>query len=463
MVTEGLSEHGTGVKVFISYSHKDEKLKNELLEHLALLKRLGVIAQWHDRKIPPGSHFSQEIDIHLESAQIILLLVSAHFLASDYCYEKEMERALQKHKLGQAHVIPIFLRPCDWNGAPFGKLQGLPLDAKPVSKWSNRDQAFEAITKGIRIIAESSRPPEASSSDEGSSKLEIRTIVDPEDDDLLRTLLVLYEHRIPETERFETPDIIRWMREDLERTESLDTAGAWNHFVVAKSGTQVCGFILAHSYLSFGLVFIAYLVAKKGVLFDDLAVSRKLVDFIFESFDHDDKRAAYQGFLLEVDDPLVATTEKDRKICLARIRLFCTLAERRGLHLRVLDFDYRQPSLTIPQEAELGQGLPMLLMFAGRSGSKEERMERREVSRFLDFICNALYPEGFSDIPSENEQYRAYTSALCRVQIANLPEQIRTLSFAQVRARNARTCCSLQQDQLDAWRTNEKAEGQAAD
>lgn len=143
-------------EVMISYSHQDESLKNELRKHLSLLRRQGVISEWHDRDISPGTGWSGEIASHLERAQIILLLVSPDFLASDYCFDIEMKRAIERHERGEARVIPIFLRPCDWTGAPFGKLQGLPTDAEPVTspRWSSRDEAFSIIARGIRAAAQ---------------------------------------------------------------------------------------------------------------------------------------------------------------------------------------------------------------------------------------------------------------------------------------------------------------------
>ena len=97
-----------------------------------------------------------EIDAHVNSADIILLLVSPDFLASDYCYKVEMETALDRHKQRAAVVIPIILRPVDWSGAPFGHLQALPRDGRPVTSWSNRDEAFTSIAQGIREVVERS-------------------------------------------------------------------------------------------------------------------------------------------------------------------------------------------------------------------------------------------------------------------------------------------------------------------
>ncbi|HYY99820.1 MAG TPA: tetratricopeptide repeat protein [Pyrinomonadaceae bacterium] len=142
------------VRVFYSYSHKDEKLRDTLQEHLSLLKRDGVISEWHDRGIGAGREWAGEIDEHLKSADIILLLVSSSFIASDYCYDVELKLALGMHEAGKARVIPVILRPCKWEKAPFGKLNALPKNAKAVTKWSNRDDAFTDIADGIGLVAE---------------------------------------------------------------------------------------------------------------------------------------------------------------------------------------------------------------------------------------------------------------------------------------------------------------------
>ncbi len=142
------------VSIFFSYSHKDEDLRNELEIHLASLKRQGVISTWHDRRIAAGEEFVGKISENLESANIILLLVSPYFIASDYCYEVEMKRALERHESGEAKVIPVILHPCDWHGTPFGKLLAVPRDGKPVSKFPNLHDAFLDITLAIRTVAE---------------------------------------------------------------------------------------------------------------------------------------------------------------------------------------------------------------------------------------------------------------------------------------------------------------------
>jgi len=138
------------IKIFYTYAHADNKLRNELEKHLSLLKRQGEISAWHDREIGAGQEWAKEIDVHLNDADVILLLVSPDFMASDYCYDIEVKRALERHDAGEARVIPVILRPVDWHEAPFGKLKPLPTDGKPISRWSDRDEAFYDVVRGIR-------------------------------------------------------------------------------------------------------------------------------------------------------------------------------------------------------------------------------------------------------------------------------------------------------------------------
>ncbi|CCF85317.1 UvrD-helicase domain-containing protein [Nitrolancea hollandica] len=146
--------HREPLRVFYSYSHKDSELLYELKAHLAILRKQGLIQDWYDRKILAGSEWEPEIIVHLESSNIIILLISADFIASDYCYGIEMERALAMHREGKARVIPIIVRKVDWTGASFGHLQALPTDAKPITLWSDRDEAWTDVTKGLRKVAE---------------------------------------------------------------------------------------------------------------------------------------------------------------------------------------------------------------------------------------------------------------------------------------------------------------------
>jgi hypothetical protein len=137
-------------KVFLSYAHKDEEFKESLVEHMAGLIRAGVIDEWNDRKIIPSQNWSDEISKNLESSELILFLISSSFMNSDYCMGVEVKRALQMHEEGKAQLIPIIVRAVDWTGSELSKLQGLPRDAKPISSWTDIDEAWVNVIGGIK-------------------------------------------------------------------------------------------------------------------------------------------------------------------------------------------------------------------------------------------------------------------------------------------------------------------------
>jgi hypothetical protein len=142
--------------IFISYAHEDEDLRKELEKQLAILRRQGLIETWHDRRIGAGAEWAGAIDRELEAADIVLLLVSADFLASDYIYDVELKRAMERHEAGTAKVIPVILRPCIWHRGDFAKLQALPRDGEPVtsSKWPSQDAALNNVAEGIARLVE---------------------------------------------------------------------------------------------------------------------------------------------------------------------------------------------------------------------------------------------------------------------------------------------------------------------
>lgn len=145
----------TPVTLFYSYAHEDEDLRDELQRHLTILERRGVIRSWHDRAITAGSDWGHEIDQRLHTADVVLLLISTDFIASDYIFGVELDVAMQRQRSGDAVVVPILLRdvdlqPEDADRWPFVKLQGLPRDWKPVTSWSNRDEAWTNVARGLR-------------------------------------------------------------------------------------------------------------------------------------------------------------------------------------------------------------------------------------------------------------------------------------------------------------------------
>src|SRR3974390_1800962 len=140
------------LKVFISYAHEDDKLCEEFVKYLSQLRHDSLIEDWHDRRLTGGSEWEGQIDEHLNTADIVVLLVSQDFLNSRYCYDVEMERALERHKRGEARVVPVILRPCDWTTSPFARLNALPRDGRPIEEWKSQDQYFVNVVQGIRAI-----------------------------------------------------------------------------------------------------------------------------------------------------------------------------------------------------------------------------------------------------------------------------------------------------------------------
>lgn len=140
----------TMAKLFFSYSHKDEDLRNELETHLATLKREGLIEAFHDRRIPAGANLGDEIDAYLEQADVVLCLVSPDFIDSEYCYSREMTRALERDAAGEARVIPVIVRHCDWPNTPLARLRGTPRDNRPVKSWPDRDEAWLDVARDVR-------------------------------------------------------------------------------------------------------------------------------------------------------------------------------------------------------------------------------------------------------------------------------------------------------------------------
>ncbi|MEO1375550.1 MAG: SUMF1/EgtB/PvdO family nonheme iron enzyme [Cyanobacteria bacterium J06635_10] len=143
------------VDIFFSYAREDAIFLQELESHLEPLKIGGLINTWHDGCIMPGEEWDRQVKERLEQAKIIVLLISVDFIKSNYCQEVEFAKALQRHEDRTALVIPIILRHCMWHSIPFGRkclshLQVLPKNAKPVTSWSDRDEAFTDIARGIQ-------------------------------------------------------------------------------------------------------------------------------------------------------------------------------------------------------------------------------------------------------------------------------------------------------------------------
>ena len=153
------------MEVFFSYSHVDNRYRKKLDTHLSTLKRQGLISNWSDHEITAGKTLDAEIAKHLDSAAIILLLISPEFIASEYCYTVELKRAIERHETGTARVIPVIARPCDWHSLPFGSLKAVPEDGKAITLWSPQDLAYQDISKKLRAVVN-----ELSVAESGASK-----------------------------------------------------------------------------------------------------------------------------------------------------------------------------------------------------------------------------------------------------------------------------------------------------
>jgi tetratricopeptide (TPR) repeat protein len=175
---------GQPLKVFVSYSHQDDALRERLDVHLSLLKRQGVLEVWHDRRLQGGEHWEEAIDQALEEADIVLLLISPDFIASDYCYGRELTAALERDRRGEAVVVPLLLHPCDWQSAPFARCQAFPRDNQPISVHPRGENAaFSLVSAELRRLAESLRkrrrdearhPPSRAERDPGGPAAERR-------------------------------------------------------------------------------------------------------------------------------------------------------------------------------------------------------------------------------------------------------------------------------------------------
>jgi hypothetical protein len=140
------------IKVFFAYSHNDETDRNELEKHLAVLKREGLLKTWHDRRILAGINIDQEIDGNLLDSNLVLFLVSPDFLASEYCYSKEMQKTIERQKKGLCWAIPIILDHCDWKNTPLKELRACPKDGIPFSEYPNQNKAYNEVVQDIRIV-----------------------------------------------------------------------------------------------------------------------------------------------------------------------------------------------------------------------------------------------------------------------------------------------------------------------
>jgi len=194
------------INIFFAYSREDFALRDRLDKHLSGLKRKNYINTWYDGKIDAGKEWEKEIDSNLSKSDIVLLLISADFIASDYCYDIEMTKAISRHEKGDAVIIPIILNPCDWSDLPFSKIQGLPQNGKPITSnyWENSEIALNEVAKSIKDIVENLLETK------NRSLRAISEILSEKDNELKITLQQLEEYNIEQ-------EIARESIQDLKR------------------------------------------------------------------------------------------------------------------------------------------------------------------------------------------------------------------------------------------------------
>ncbi|WP_320053790.1 TIR domain-containing protein [uncultured Acetobacteroides sp.] len=194
------------INIFFAYSREDSALRDRLDKHLSGLKRKNYVNTWYDGKIDAGKEWEKEIDTNLSKADIVLLLISADFIASDYCYDVEMTKAISRHEKGDAVIIPIILNPCDWSDLPFSKIQGLPQNGKPITSthWENSEIALNEVAKSIKDIVENLLKTK-------NKRLKaISEILNEKDNELKITLQQLEEYNIEQ-------EIAREIIQDLKK------------------------------------------------------------------------------------------------------------------------------------------------------------------------------------------------------------------------------------------------------
>ena len=142
------------MKLFYSYSHKDLSYADELRDHLSILVRKEVLSEWIDHKILPGYNWRIDVDDNLDYADVIILLISSHFLASDFCFDSVLKKSIARQAAGEVVVMPILLRHCDWEDSPFGILKVFPTGGIPIesNSWSNRDEAYLNVVRDLKRI-----------------------------------------------------------------------------------------------------------------------------------------------------------------------------------------------------------------------------------------------------------------------------------------------------------------------
>ncbi|MBE3663052.1 toll-Interleukin receptor, partial [Vibrio navarrensis] len=267
-------------KVFISYSHKDELHREDFGEHLSMMQRNNIIDYWHDRKITPGDDWKNKIDENLESADIIIFLVSSSFLASDYCYDVEVKRAIERHREGSAKIISIIIRACDWEECEFSQFQAVPKDALPITMWNDKDTAWLDAVKGIKAHINEFYPVVVQATEDSNDDPVLTNDTMEWLDDTEIVLTHRKVNRIKLSDIYVVPDIELESSSDLVTIKSSSfILKKMSRFIVSGEEQQGKSSFLKYLYKEFLKLeyFPVYIDASKIKKSDaDLIISKKL-------------------------------------------------------------------------------------------------------------------------------------------------------------------------------------------
>jgi hypothetical protein len=270
-------------QAFISYSHADEALKDEFIKHFAVLRREGLIEAWHDRKLLPNEHLDSSISAQLAASDVIVLLVSADFIASDYCYEKEMVRAFERAAAGQAKVVTLIVRPCAWKnlpvggGAKLGDFVALPADGKPVIEWANTDQPLTAAVDAIRRILQvehSKKSPHVSNEFDlgGFSEEEVETYFRQEFD----AIATLFEEQASDTA---DPKLMPGLKIYINRSENAICAQAYYRGDFVTRGTF---YVVDEKIMRYAIGFTFDRIMLRKLVSDHVYVKTDMSELYFQ-------------------------------------------------------------------------------------------------------------------------------------------------------------------------------------
>lgn len=316
-------------KVFISYSHKDESHREDFGEHLSMMQRNNIIDYWHDRKITPGDDWKNKIDENLESADIIIFLVSSSFLASDYCYDVEVKRAIERHKEGSAKIISIIVRACDWEECEFSQFQAVPKDALPITKWEDKDTAWLDAVKGIKTHIQEFYPAVVQAPEDSNDEPVLTNNIMEWLDDTEIVLTHRKVNRLKLNDIYVIPDI------ELESSSNLVTIKS-SSFILKKmsrflvSGEEQQGKSSFLKYIYKELLklkyFPVYIDASKVKKSDaDLVISKQLEEQ-YLNLDIDFFKNSNKGVVLldNIDD--IGLNTKFTRVFLDKINLICSVS-----------------------------------------------------------------------------------------------------------------------------------------